>query len=75
MLSVDELAARWGVDRKTLYLQIQRRQLPVVRIGRAIRIPLALIESIEQGCLYQRTKAGFHHRRRCTRSASNCSEE
>jgi excisionase family DNA binding protein len=49
MLSVDELAARWGVDRKTIYLQIQRCQLPAVRIGRAIRIPLGIVESVEQG--------------------------
>jgi excisionase family DNA binding protein len=49
LLSVKELAARWRLNRKTIYVQIRRGQLPNVKIGRALRIPLSLVESIEQG--------------------------
>ena len=50
MLTCAELAARWGVDIKSVYEGIKLRQIPVVRIGRRIiRIALAVIERIEQG--------------------------
>lgn len=50
VLSVQELARRWGVDVKTIYQAIERGQLPAIRIGkRVIRIPRAIIEQMEQG--------------------------
>ena len=47
LLSLRELAARWGVDVKTLRGMIDRGELPVVRLGRLIRVPVAVIRSIE----------------------------
>jgi len=55
VLTVDELAVRWGVDRKSIYLQIQRGNLPVMRIGRSIRIPLTLVQEYEQGSAVERS--------------------
>jgi excisionase family DNA binding protein len=48
VITVDALAERWIVDRKTLYLMIERKELPVLRVGRLFRIPLAAVESLEQ---------------------------
>jgi excisionase family DNA binding protein len=47
LLSLRELAQRWGVDVKTLRGMIDRGELPVVRLGRLIRVPVAVIRSIE----------------------------
>jgi len=47
LLSLRELAKRWGLDVKTLRGMIDRGELPVVRLGRLIRVPVAVIRSIE----------------------------
>ena len=48
VLSVEELAARWRVNRKSIYEAITRGELPVVRIGpRIIRVAVSVVESIE----------------------------
>jgi len=39
LLRIPEAADRLGVGRSTLYLLLNRRELPVVRIGRSVRIP------------------------------------
>jgi excisionase family DNA binding protein len=49
MLTVEELAQRWGIHAKTLYLEIQRGRLHAVRLGRVLRVPIAVVESFEQG--------------------------
>lgn len=49
LISVDALADRWGVDRKTIYGMIGRGELPAVRLGRLVRVPLAVVTSVEQG--------------------------
>jgi excisionase family DNA binding protein len=50
MLTPDELAGRWGVDRKTIYKAVTLKQLPAVRIGKKLLlIPLAAVEALEQG--------------------------
>lgn len=47
MLSVDEVASRWGLNRKTVYELIQRGELPSRRFGRSLRIPRAVVEEME----------------------------
>ena len=46
-LTVDVVARRWGLDRKTVYAMIDRGQLSARRCGRLVRIPRKLIESFE----------------------------
>ena len=51
MLSSREVAARWGVDVKTIYEAIKAGQLSVLRLGRKgklILIPLAEVEAHER---------------------------
>ena len=48
MLSVEEVAARWSVSPKTIYAMIQRREIIARKLGRILRIPRAVVESIEQ---------------------------
>jgi excisionase family DNA binding protein len=38
LLKADELAARWGLHRATVYRLVQRGELPALRIGGSIRI-------------------------------------
>lgn len=40
-------AARWAVHAKTVYGMIQRGELASRRVGRTIRIPIAVVESFE----------------------------
>ena len=47
MFSLHTLAARWGVDVKTLRGMIERGELPVVRLGRLIKVPVAVVTSFE----------------------------
>jgi excisionase family DNA binding protein len=46
-LTVDAVARRWGLDRKTVYAMIDRGQISARRCGRLVRIPRKLIESFE----------------------------
>lgn len=47
LMKVDEVARRWGLDRKTIYTMIERGQLSARRCGRLVRIPRKVIESFE----------------------------
>jgi excisionase family DNA binding protein len=47
LISVPKLAERWDVDVKTLYGMIERGELPAVRLGRLIKISLAVVASLE----------------------------
>jgi excisionase family DNA binding protein len=47
MLRVEEVAKRWGLDRKTVYAMIERGQISARRCGRLVRIPRKVIESFE----------------------------
>jgi excisionase family DNA binding protein len=38
LLKADEVAARWGLHRATVYRLVQRGELPALRIGGSIRI-------------------------------------
>jgi excisionase family DNA binding protein len=44
LLRIDAAAARLAVSRATLYRMIQRRELPTVHIGSAVRIPVSALE-------------------------------
>jgi excisionase family DNA binding protein len=47
VLTVVELAKRWKVNRKTIYVEIHEGRLPVLRLGRVIRVALKTIEECE----------------------------
>lgn len=47
LLRVEEVAKRWGLDRKTIYGMIERGQISARRCGRLVRIPIKVIESFE----------------------------
>lgn len=52
MLGVDELAARWGLDRKTIYAAIHRGEIPALALGGARKrylVSLAVVETLEEG--------------------------
>jgi excisionase family DNA binding protein len=52
VLTVEQLAARWVVDVKTIYAAVAARQITALRLGRVIRIPLAVVKDLEtQGCV------------------------
>ena len=44
LLRIPEAAARLGLGRSTVYELVQRGELPVVRVGRAVRVPLAALQ-------------------------------
>jgi excisionase family DNA binding protein len=45
LLRVDEAASRLGLARSTVYQLLADGTLPVVRIGRAVRVPLAALDA------------------------------
>jgi excisionase family DNA binding protein len=47
VFSVRELARRWKVNPKSIYREIRDGRLPVLRLGRVIRISLAVVVSLE----------------------------
>jgi excisionase family DNA binding protein len=47
LMRVDDVARRWGLDRKTVYAMIERGQLASRRCGRLVRIPRNVVESFE----------------------------
>lgn len=44
LLRVTEVAQLLGISRSYAYEMVQRRQLPALRLGRAIRVPLGALE-------------------------------
>ena len=44
LLRIDVAAERLAVSRATLYRMVQRGELPTVRIGTAVRVPVQAIE-------------------------------
>lgn len=49
LLTVEELAERWGVGRKAIRGMIDRGEVKVVRVGRLIKISRSHVEFIENG--------------------------
>lgn len=50
MLKPEDVARRWGVNVKTVYSALRRRQIPHKRLGqRVLLIPRRAVEAIEQG--------------------------
>lgn len=47
VLSVEQLAERWQVNVKTIYEAVRLGQVPSIRVGRVIRISMAVVQSIE----------------------------
>jgi excisionase family DNA binding protein len=47
LMRVEDVAKRWGIDRKTVYAMIERGQLVARRCGRLVRIPRKMVESFE----------------------------
>jgi excisionase family DNA binding protein len=48
MLRVEEVAARWEVNVKTIYAMIDRGEIAARRFGRVLRVPRSVVESFEQ---------------------------
>lgn len=48
MMRVEDVAARWALNPKTVYAMIERGELVARRFGRVLRVPRSLVESIEQ---------------------------
>ena len=46
-LTVEDVARRWSLDRKTVYAMIDRGQISSRRCGRLVRIPRKVVESFE----------------------------
>jgi excisionase family DNA binding protein len=44
LLRIPEAAQRLGLSRTMAYQMVRRGELPVVRIGRAVRVPLHALE-------------------------------
>ena len=45
LLSIDEVSQALGIGRSAVYQLLAQEELPVVRIGKTVRIPVAAIES------------------------------
>ena len=47
LLTADDLAARWSVDRSLIYKLTRRGSLPAVRLGRVVRYRIEAVEAFE----------------------------
>ena len=47
-LDIDEYAALLGVSRSTAYLAARRGEIPIVRVGRRLRVPTAAVRRLLQ---------------------------
>jgi len=49
MMTVDEVATRWGVKPRTVYAMIADKKISVLRVGRLVRISRSHVEFLESG--------------------------
>jgi excisionase family DNA binding protein len=47
--SVDEAAVRLDISRETAYRAVHEGQIPSVRIGRLLKVPIAALEKLANG--------------------------
>ncbi len=47
MMTVEEVATRWGVGPRTIYAMIADGKITVLRVGRLVRISRSHIEHLE----------------------------
>jgi excisionase family DNA binding protein len=51
MMTVGEVAARWGARPRTIYAMIADKKITVLRVGRLVRISRSHVELLESGKL------------------------
>jgi len=49
LITMAELAERWSVSISVIYSMVGSGELPTVRLGRLVKIPLAAVALKEQG--------------------------
>lgn len=49
LLSIEQVATALAIGRSAVYQLLQQEKLPVVRIGRTVRVPLDAIEAYVRG--------------------------
>lgn len=49
LISASSLAERWDCARGTIYKMIERKELPSIRVGGMVRVPLSAVIQIEEG--------------------------
>jgi excisionase family DNA binding protein len=54
-LTPEMLAQRWGISRYSVYARAKAHQIPVLRIGRAVRFRVTDIERFEEQQVQQAT--------------------
>jgi excisionase family DNA binding protein len=47
LLTADDLAARWSVDRSFIYKLVKRGDLAAVKLGRVVRFSLEAVDDFE----------------------------
>lgn len=47
MMTVEEVASRWGVTPRTIYAMIANKKITALRVGRLVRISRSHIERLE----------------------------
>jgi len=48
--SVEELARICGISRSHAYELVARQEIPAVRLGRRVLIPLSFLDDLDRGC-------------------------
>ena len=49
LFTLDELAKRWQLNRRTLLSQCQRGDIPALKLGKEWRVSAAFVEAAERG--------------------------
>jgi excisionase family DNA binding protein len=49
MMTVEEVAERWGVNARTIYGMIKKGRIKALNVGRLVRISRSHVEFLESG--------------------------